>query len=195
MPENDWLLKHCLRMADRSTFSGKQCLSARPTSLATHRKWHMQHLKPPGQLAAHERQAAPNASSIVGNYCGLKTVTGVMFCGLCPVLQKSRTILSYCGVMVYATNWRPSIEGANAQLAFIDVSRVLVMRYVDCKMQLSDFPHPIRRTHCTEKRQQRPRVKHRKCLISNNLVELPGKDSNLERGNQNPLCYHYTTGY
>ena len=24
--------------------------------------------------------------------------------------------------------------------------------------------------------------------------KLPGKDSNLERGNQNPLCYHYTTG-
>ena len=27
------------------------------------------------------------------------------------------------------------------------------------------------------------------------LKKLPGKDSNLERGNQNPLCYHYTTGY
>ncbi len=25
--------------------------------------------------------------------------------------------------------------------------------------------------------------------------ELPRLDSNQERGNQNPLCYHYTTGY
>lgn len=26
-------------------------------------------------------------------------------------------------------------------------------------------------------------------------TELPGEDSNLHKGNQNPLCYHYTTGY
>ena len=25
--------------------------------------------------------------------------------------------------------------------------------------------------------------------------KLPGEDSNLERGYQKPLCYHYTTGY
>jgi len=38
LPESDSLLKHCLRMVDRSTFSGKQCFSARPTSLASHCK-------------------------------------------------------------------------------------------------------------------------------------------------------------
>jgi hypothetical protein len=26
------------------------------------------------------------------------------------------------------------------------------------------------------------------------VSELPGQDSNLDKGNQNPLCYRYTTG-
>ena len=25
-------------------------------------------------------------------------------------------------------------------------------------------------------------------------IELPGEDSNLKNRNQNPVCYHYTTG-
>ena len=35
----------------------------------------------------------------------------------------------------------------------------------------------------------------RNLFLDSRLPKLPGKDSNLERGNQNPLCYHYTTGY
>ena len=49
---------------------------------------------------------------------------------------------------------------------------------------LSDIAHGI---NPNEEKKGRP--------IRQSGRKLPGKDSNLERGNQNPLCYHYTTGY
>jgi hypothetical protein len=42
-------------------------------------------------------------------------------------------------------------------------------------------------------RSQRRTDQH-KSQLGKDLEKLPGQDSNLERGNQNPLCYHYTTG-
>jgi len=60
LPREYRLLKHCLRMVDWSTFSGKQCLSARLASLALHRKqWHTQHLSPPKKRTAHPKMPVP----------------------------------------------------------------------------------------------------------------------------------------
>ncbi len=44
------------------------------------------------------------------------------------------------------------------------------------------------------KRKEPPLPIRCKCGSFIDLRKLPGKGSNLERGNQNPLCYHYTTG-
>jgi len=65
LPENDRLLKHCLRRIDRSTFSGKQCFSARQrrsqriASSGTRSIQSREEIRPPASRAAQVRLRTP----------------------------------------------------------------------------------------------------------------------------------------